>query len=119
MIAVTAALVAAYALVLNVILAASLLATQPPVQFLNGHEFCLTLAETDQAPEDLGKSGKQVPVRCPLCLGQHVSATPPPLAPALAIRIAFGISYEVPRAAPFVAIELHHDHRPRGPPTLT
>lgn len=118
-IAVTAALVAAYALVLNVMLSASLLAAQPPVQLLNGHEFCLTLAETDSSPDDLGKSAKQVPVRCPLCLGQHVSATPPPLTPALAIRIAFGISYELPQATPFVALDPEHDHQPRGPPTLS
>jgi len=117
-IAAAAAWVAAYALVLNVILASALLASQSPVQLLTGHEFCLAVADSGAATDD-GQPAKAVPIRCPLCLGQHVSVTPPPLSPALAVRIAFGIRYEPPRPAPFVAIQPSSDHQPRGPPALT
>ncbi|QLH70900.1 DUF2946 family protein [Rhodopseudomonas palustris] len=115
--ALVAAWIAAYALVLNVILASTLLAGQSPVQLVTGHEFCLAAA--DGAPGDSGQPAKAVPIRCPLCLGQHVSATPPPLSPALAIRIAFSIRYEVPPATPFVALRPSPAHQPRGPPALT
>lgn len=116
--ALVAAWVAAYALVLNVVLASALLASQSPVQLLSGHEFCFAVTDADTAPGDAGQPAKAVPIRCPLCLGQHVSATPPPLPPALAIRIAFSIRYETPRAAPFVALQPSLDYQPRGPPAL-
>ncbi len=116
--ALVAAWVAAYALVLNVVLASTLLAGQSPVQLLTGPEFCIAAVD-DGAAGDAGQPAKAVPIRCPLCLGQHVSATPPPLSPALAIRIAFSIRYEVPRATPFVALRPSPAHQPRGPPVLT
>jgi hypothetical protein len=116
-IALAAAWAAAYALVLNVLLASALLAAQLPAQIEAGHEFCFASVNVAATPDDAGKA-KPSPIRCPLCLGQHVSATPPPMAPALAIRIAFGIRYEPLRATSFVALNTTHDHQPRGPPAL-
>lgn len=117
-IAVIAAFVAAYAVVLNVVLASSLLAGQAAARPLAGHEFCLAAADNDAAPVDPAKT-KPAAIHCPLCIAQHIAALTPPVAPAAAIRLAFGIAYEPLRAAPLVAVEPRRDHRPRGPPTLT
>ncbi|QDL96690.1 DUF2946 domain-containing protein [Rhodopseudomonas palustris] len=117
--ALVAAWVAAYALVLNVMLASALLAGQSPVQLLTGHAFCFAVTDADTARGDAGQPAKAVPIRCPLCLGNHVVATPPPLSPGLAIRIAFSIRFEVPRSASFVALQPSLDYQPRGPPVLT
>ncbi|WP_322516373.1 DUF2946 family protein [Rhodopseudomonas palustris] len=117
-IALAASLAAVYALVLNVILASTLLAAQSPLQLLAGHQFCLASADADALPVEPGKA-KPAAIHCPLCVGQHVSAAPPPTAPALAIRLAFGIAYDPPRVTPFVALTQSRDHQPRGPPALT
>jgi len=111
---------AAYALVLNVILASALLAAQPPLQSSAVHQFCLASNDADAAaaPGEPGKA-KPTALHCPLCIGQHVSAAPPPIAPSLAIRLAFGIAYDPPRVTPFVALTQSRDHQPRGPPALS
>lgn len=108
-----AAWAAAYALVLNVLLTSALLAAQSPVQLQAGHEFCLANADVEP-----GKA-KPAPAHCPLCIGHHVSAAPPPVAPAVAIRLAFGTAYDPPRDTPFVAFTRSRDHQPRGPPALS
>jgi hypothetical protein len=113
-----AAFAAAYALVLNVILASTLLAAQSPVQRQAGHELCLASSSDAATPVEPGKA-KPVAIHCPLCIGQHVSAAPPPMAPSVAIRLAFGFAYDPPRVAPFVALTPSHDHQPRGPPSLS
>lgn len=110
-----AAFAAAYALVLNVLLSSALLAAQP-VQWSVVHEFCLS-GET-AAPTEPGKA-KPAAIHCPLCIGHHVSAAPPPVAPAVAIRLAFGVTYDPPRDTPFVAFRQTRDHQARGPPALS
>lgn len=110
-----AAFAAAYALVLNVLLSSAVLAAQP-VQWFAGHEFCLS--DQSAAPTDPTKT-KPAAIHCPLCIGHHVSAAPPPVAPAVAVRLAFGIAYDPPRDRPFVAFRQTHDHQARGPPALS
>jgi hypothetical protein len=117
-IAVVAALVAAYAVVLNVVLASSLLAGQSMAEPLAGHGFCLASAGVDEPPADFGKT-KPTAIHCPLCVAQLVEALPPPVAPSVALRLACGVAYDPLRAAPFEAIEIRRDHQPRGPPQLT
>jgi hypothetical protein len=114
-----AAFVAAYALVLNVILVSAALAAQSPVQLQAGHEFCLTDNDAAESPAEQPGKAKPAAIHCPLCIGQHVSAAPPPVAPAVIIRLAFGFAYDPPRTTPFVALIPSHDHQPRGPPSLS
>ncbi|MFC0241345.1 DUF2946 family protein [Rhodopseudomonas telluris] len=102
---------------LNVLLASALLAAQSPAQLLAGHEFCLS-SEDAATPVDSGKA-KPAAIHCPLCIGHHVSAAPPPVAPAVAIRLAFGTTYDPPRPEIFVAFAQTRDHQPRGPPALS
>ncbi|MBI5130472.1 MAG: hypothetical protein HZA66_13600 [Rhodopseudomonas palustris] len=110
---------AAYALVLNVILASALLAAQPPLQAQAVHQFCLASSEADAgSPVEPGKA-KPTAVHCPLCIGKQVNAAPPPVAPSIAIRLAFGIAYDPARVTPFVALTQSRDHQPRGPPVLS
>ncbi|MCG6203245.1 DUF2946 family protein [Rhodopseudomonas sp. HC1] len=112
----SAAWAAVYALVLNVLLTSALLAAQSPAQLQAGHELCLPSGDAT-SPEDSGKA-KTAPAHCPLCIGHHVGAAPPPVAPAVAIRLAFGTAYDPPRDTPFVAFTQSRDHQPRGPPAL-
>jgi hypothetical protein len=112
-----AAFTAAYALVLNVLLASALLAAQSPAQLLLGHEFCLS-SDDAATPAEPGKV-KPAAIHCPLCVGHHVSAAPPPVAPAVAIRLAFGTAYDAPRPETFAAFTRTRDHQPRGPPALS
>ncbi|KPF98213.1 hypothetical protein IP86_12220 [Rhodopseudomonas sp. AAP120] len=116
-VALGAAWAATYALVLNVLLASALLAAQSPAQLLAGHEFCRA-SEDAATPVDPGKA-KPAAIHCPLCIGHHVSAAPPPVAPAVAIRLAFGVAYDPPRPETFVALTQARDHQPRGPPVLS
>lgn len=117
--ALVASWAAAYALVLNVILASALLAAQP-LQSQAVHQFCFASSDANAAaaPAEPGKA-KPAAIQCPLCIGQHISAAPPPTPPSLAIRLAFGIVYDPPRVTPFVALTQSRDHQPRGPPALS
>lgn len=117
-IALVAIWAAAYALVLNVIIASTLLAAQSPVQLLAGDQLCLATTDHQAAPVEPGKA-KPTAIHCPLCIGQHVAAAPPPVAPSIAIRLAFGVAYDPPRVTPFVALTQSRDHQPRGPPALS
>ncbi len=110
-----AALAAAYALVLNVMMAGVLQAAVSPLNAAAGHELCL--GSTAAAAETDGTNDAGTPiVHCPLCVSNAAVAdlTPPP--PALAIRIALRVLLE-PAPADHLAPRLSvNDHQPRGPP---
>lgn len=112
-----AALVAAYALVFNVMLTSALLASISPLKLNALHELCLNGSSSGQDTDESGNPAKPI-IHCPLCVSGAAMADLPPPPPALAIRIAFNVFYEVPPAQPFVAALTTDDHQPRGPPHL-
>lgn len=114
-----AAFVAAYALVFNVMLTSTLLASISPLKFNALHELCLN--GSSAAPDADGNSDPSKPiVRCPLCLSNAVAmADQPPQTPALAIRIALRLLFEPARHDDGVALFTTSDHQPRGPPHLS
>jgi hypothetical protein len=114
-----AAFVAAYALVFNVMLISTLLASISPLKFNALHELCLNGSST--APDADGNSDPAKPiVRCPLCLSNAVAmADQPPQTPALAIRIALRVLFE-PAPNDRVSVRFaESNHQPRGPPHLS
>jgi hypothetical protein len=113
-----AAFIAVYALVFNVVLTSTLLATISPTQANAVHELCLNGGPA--VPDADGTdSGKPI-VRCPLCLSSAVAmADQPPQTPALAIRIALRILFEAPSHDHIVVRFAESDHQPRGPPHLS
>ena len=113
-----AAFIAVYALVFNVVLTSTLLATISPTQANAVHELCLNGGPA--VPDADGTdSGKPI-VRCPLCLSSAVAmADQPPQTPALAIRIALRILFEAPSHDHIVVRFGESDHQPRGPPHLS
>ena len=112
-----AALIAAYALVFNVMLTSALLATISPLKLDAIHELCLNGSSEGPATDDSGNPAKPI-IHCPLCVSGMAMADLPPPSPALAIRIAFEVFYEPVPSDHFVAQLALNDHQPRGPPHL-
>lgn len=113
-----AALAAAYALVLNVMMAGVLQAAVSPLKAAAGHELCLGSAAAAAEPDGTNDSGTPL-VHCPLCLSNAAVADLASPPPALAIRIALRVLLEPAPAvhlAPRLAVD---DHQPRGPPHLS
>jgi hypothetical protein len=112
----SAALIAAYALVFNVMLTSALLATISPLKLNAIHELCLN-GSSGAPAGDSGNPAKPI-IHCPLCVSGAAMADLPPPPPALAIRIAFEVFYEPTTSDHFVARLAVDDHQPRGPPHL-
>jgi hypothetical protein len=113
------ALLAAYAFVLNALLATTLLAATPPSKSLSGFELC-TSGDTASSQLDHDDTAtKRAAVHCQICL-QHAApaALPPPVVAALPLPVAR------PVAVSFVRTDAPHhrdgysSHSPRGPPHL-
>ncbi len=115
-----AAWIAAYALVLNVILSSFFLATLTPAAFAAGLDtICVNSADIGALGDDGGKHDKKASIHCPICVGNHAaSALPPPSCPALTIRSARPASLALAFEAPFVELARTSDHQARGPPRL-
>lgn len=113
-----AAFIAAYALVLNVILSSMLVASVSPVAAAATHEFCLGSDSGDAIPVDPGKPGGKTTVHCPLCLGHHVSNGLPPPQPALADRVPLTASIVYSFQQRIVAYARSFDHLSRAPPQI-
>lgn len=112
------AFVAVYALAFNVILTSTLLASVSPLKVNTAHEFCLN-GSSGPSGTDGSTDGKPI-IRCPLCLsGAAATADQPPQTPALAIRIALDLSFEIVRHDDVIARAPPTDHQPRGPPYLS
>lgn len=113
-----AACVAAYALVLNVMLTSALVASISPVQFNALHQICLNGVSAG-LPADKSDPGKPI-VKCPLCLSSAAAmADVPPQSPALAIRIALHVPFEITAPDVVVVRRTTSNHQPRGPPHLS
>lgn len=114
-----AAFVAAYALVFNVMLTSTLLASISPLKFNAFHELCLNGSSAALDADGNSDPGKPI-VRCPLCLSSAVAmADQPPQTPALAIRIALRVLFEPTPNDHIVVRFAENDHQPRGPPHLS
>ncbi|WP_061020075.1 DUF2946 family protein [Bradyrhizobium sp. CCH5-F6] len=113
-----AAFIAVYALVFNVILSSILIASISPAVAAAAHELCTT-SNDDNAQRDADKRNGKTTVRCPLCLGHHVSGALPPPHPALTERLSLAAPAVYAFRQRIVAHARSFDHQSRGPPALT
>ena len=111
------ALLAAYAFVLNALLATTLLAATPASKSLSGFELCTSsVAAVTQLDHD-DKATKRAAVHCHICL-QHAApvALPPPspaALPLLPVQVAI-VAFIRTDALTFDSS--YSPHSPRGPP---
>jgi hypothetical protein len=120
MIGIGVAWLAAYALVLNVILSSVLhAAALSPLTLAAGHIVCANSADISVVQDDAGRSDKRASVHCPLCVGNHsTAALPPPPFPVLIERAPSQTHSVVASDDVFVALARFSDHQARGPPSL-
>lgn len=113
-----ASLVAAYALVLHVIISSFMLATVSAA-FAAGGEICVSHPETTTSDGPIGKvPGKSV-VRCPLCVGNHAPGVPPSDVALSVVRFAVAIDLQA-RLETATALEApYSSHQARAPPRLS
>jgi hypothetical protein len=119
------ALVAAYAFVLNALLATTLLASVAPGKSLSGLELCTASVDLGhtQLGQDLDgqdKATKRAAIHCQICPQLAApAALPPPAGLSLPLPVARDLRDPsvASETAPTQTVPL--DHRPRGPPRLT
>lgn len=113
------ALLAAYAFVLNALLATTLLAATSPAKSLSGFELCASSADTASRLDQADKATKRAAIHCQICLQQAApAALPPPAAASLPLPIARIIAFAA-IGADWPALERRFsNHSPRGPPHL-
>jgi hypothetical protein len=114
------ALLAAYAFVLNALLATTLLAATAPAKSLSGFELCTAADDAAALADHADKATKLAAVHCQICL-QHT-------APAV-ISPAPGVSLTLPIVRTTVVTTFRTEppdfkngfssHSPRGPPHLS
>lgn len=109
---------AAYAFVLNAMLASFLLAAVPVSAFASGNELCITSSSGNSGQTDVDGATTRVAVHCKLCCPGLAAVTPPPSPPAVFARVAVAqpqqLAYEL-RLKQFVRLT---QTSPRGPPAL-
>jgi hypothetical protein len=114
------ALLAAYAFVLNALLATALLAATPPAKSLSGFEICAASADSPPDVVHTDKATKRTAVHCQLCLQSTApAALPPPATAATSLRVAATIDFGFFAANAPPATRRLSQHPPRGPPHLT
>lgn len=110
-------MLAAYALVLNALLATSLLAATPAGKSLSGFELCTAVTDTASEVDHTDSATKRAAIHCQICL-QHAApaALPPPVPIALVVPVA-NVATSTPVVRELPAVEPHvSSHSPRGPP---
>lgn len=117
------ALVAAYAFVLNALVATALLASVSPAKSLSGLELCVSSLDASHlfaSQDGQDKATKRAAIHCQLCLQLAAPSTlPAPTGASLPVPVAVVLVIEpVTDVAP-LAQTPPSDHRPRGPPHLT
>jgi hypothetical protein len=112
-----AAWAAAYALVFNVMLTSTLLASITPLKFNALHELCLNGDSASPGIEGNGDDSQPI-IRCPLCVSGIAAAVLPSPSPALAIRIELHALLEPVRHDQGIQRLAPSSHQPRGPPHL-
>ena len=110
-----AAWLAAYALVFNVVLTSTLLASISPLDVSARHQLCLNSASVLATTN--GNADKPI-VRCPLCSLSTIVADLPPLTNQLTIRVALQAPFEISGCAVFFVNQQSADHQTRGPPNI-
>ena len=115
------ALVAAYAFVLNALVASALLASVSPAKSLSGLELCVSSLDASHlfANQDgQDKATKRAAVHCQLCLQFAQPATlPAPTGAGLLLPIAVRLDIQPVMDVASLAQAPPHDHQARGPPT--
>ncbi|ABD90008.1 DUF2946 family protein [Rhodopseudomonas palustris] len=115
----TASFIAAYALVLNVVLSSLLLAALSPTAQVASAAICVTHPDqTTGVPGDDKPTGIAV-VHCPACIGNHAPGAPPAIASFAITRIAVAIEAVVPAANDRRPRQVAAGHRARAPPQLS
>lgn len=111
-----AAWAAAYALVINAVLASSLLAAMPAAAFGNVAVLCVAHPDSAAGTATDGGTTARAVHHCKLCLPGSTVALPPPAAPEASARIAVAqpqhFAFET-RLKAYARFDLYH---PRGPP---
>ena len=110
-------MLAAYAFVLNALLATTLLAATPPAKSLSGFEICAASSDSTADIDHADKATKRAAVHCQLCLQSTAPAAIIPDPP----RVAFVLN--ATGAAPLAALgpgvraaRPEPSRLPRGPP---
>jgi hypothetical protein len=114
------ALLAAYAFVLNALLATTLLAATPPAKFLSGFELCTAADDAATLADHVDEATKRAAIHCQICL-QHTA--PAVVAPAPGVSMPLPIVRTIDVAtfrteAPGFKNGFS-SHSPRGPPHLS
>jgi hypothetical protein len=113
------ALLAAYAFVLNALLATTLLAATPPAKSLSGFELCTSSESATSQFDHDDKATKRAAVHCQICLQHAAPVALPPLTDiSLPLPIARSIAAIWPRTDAPDRRSGHSPHSPRGPPHL-
>lgn len=73
------AIIAAYAFVLNALLATTLMAATPASKSLTGFELCLSADSTGHPVDDADKATKRAAVHCQICLQIAAPVALPPI----------------------------------------
>lgn len=113
------ALLAAYAFVLNALLATTLLAAAPPAKSLSGFELCTSSdAGVLQVDHD-DKATKRAAVHCQICL-QYAAPVglPPPSDLSLPLPLARSITVAFASDQVYERDSGYSPHAARGPPHL-
>lgn len=118
-----AAMIAAYALVFNVVLTSVLTASLSPAFADALHELCVSggnadVGKTDADKSDADKGGRKTAIHCPMCVGHHVDGGLPPRSPTLVDRIPLRANAVFSFQRRIFARALSFDHLSRGPPGL-
>jgi hypothetical protein len=118
-IAIGAAWIAAYALVLNVLLSSLILSALSPAALAAGHILCANSADIGSVRKDAANDDKSASVHCPICIANHVAnALPPPPGTDFFERVATAVSPSLTPDAAFVQRAPTFDYQARGPPNL-
>jgi hypothetical protein len=113
------ALLAAYAFVLNALLATTLLAATPPSKSLSGFELCTSGGNAVTQLDHDDKATKRAAVHCQICLQHAASAAlVPPSVAALPLPVARVLAVGFVRSDTPGHDDTYSSHSPRGPPHL-
>jgi hypothetical protein len=113
------ALLAAYAFVLNALLATTLLAATPPAKSLSGFELCTSTESAASQFDHDDKATKRAAVHCQICLQHAVPVALPPLSDvSLPLPVARTVAVAVLRTEAPDRDSGHSPHSARGPPHL-
>ena len=109
---------AAYALVLNVVLTSVLhAAALSPLTLALGHTLCINSGGSGIAGrDDADKSDKRIPVHCPVCVGNSSPVALPPSPSFIVARTPSPTEVILRAESLFVALARFTDNHARGPP---